>query len=285
MIPRMTNKLPRALSSGLLGASMAAMIVLAPAAWCADSPTAPRTRPQKIAEIAADLGYGADTKHIDAAVPYLAKNAVTGDSTWTSAHPRWQAVCALIRQNLHEDAEAAFGETEAAIVDHAQHALNDSVDNADLDQVLAFFRSASGRRYLELQSSLTDMSIEIGLDDESGAGESTVENLDARRHVVQLWLPIVFIRVMYQDPSAELTLNSAYERFARKRGSQLDALVKRYAPELAQFEAFVNSESFARILNAEKHAARDMPAPNLSAFFAAEGVKHAAAWRAAALQL
>jgi len=271
------------LSMRLPGAIMSAMIGLAPGALFADPASVPRTRPQKIAELTADLGYGEDLKHVDAAVPYLAKNAVTGDSTWSPAHPRWAAACALIRQNLRDDAQAAFGETEAAIVDHAQHALDDSVDTADLDAVLAFFRSPPGRRYLELQSALTDMSIEIGLDDEPAPGPNIVENLDERRHVVQQWLPIVFLRVMYQDPSAELTLNSVYERFARKRGPQLDALAKRYASEIAKFDAFTDSESFAKVLNAEKHAAKDLPSPNLAAFFSAEATKHALAWRAAAL--
>jgi len=280
---RMNTARRNRLSFSLLGAAAATM-ALAPHLLRAQTTSgAHLTRPQKIADLVADLGYGRDTEHIDAAVPYLAKNALADNPGWGPSNPRWPAVCDLIRENLREDAQAAYGETEAAIVDTARHALSDSAELADIDAALAFFKSLPGRHFLELQNSLTDMSVEVGLDDAPDAAGNAVDNLDARRRLLQLWLPIVFIRIMYQGPTAELTLNATYDRFARKRGAQLDALSQRYGGELARFEAFLDTDSFAKILIAEKHASKQIQTPNLSLFFGEEARKHAADWRAAAL--
>lgn len=257
---------------------------IGPSPLKADPPPAARqTRAQKIAELAADLGYGDDIKHVDAAVPYLAKNVAPADPTWNSTHRRWAAVCAIIKPNLHDDAELAFAETEASIVANAEHALNDGAVGGDLDSALAFFRSKPGRHYLELQNVLTDMSIGISLDSVADATGVSVENLDARKGVLELWLPIVFIRAIYPPQIADRSIDASYEKFSKLRGAQLDALAQRYADELPQFEAFIQTAAFGRIINAEKLAGQATPAPNLGDFFAAEAQRHAAEWHAAYL--
>jgi hypothetical protein len=241
------------------------------------------TRPQKIAELAADLGYGADVNHIDAAIPYLARNVAPTDPAWNSTHRRWAAVCALIKPNLHTDAEQQFAETELRIVDSAEHALSDGVVRDDLDFAFAFFRSDIGRHFLQLQDELADMSIGIGLESGADATGNSVENLDTRRRVLELWLPVTLIRAVYPPQYADGNVNAAYENFSKRRGRQLDALAQRFAGELPQFEAFIRSASFGRIINAEKTVGQTTPPPNLSAFFADEARRHASEWRAAYL--
>ena len=269
-------------SLGMLAACLAAAVGFAPGPLRADSPPGTRqNHPQKVAELAADLGYGSELKHIAAAVPYLAKNVLPNDSAWNSANARWPAVCTLIRQNLRDDAQEAFAVTEAAIVDKAEHVLNDAVSDAQIDATLAFFKSAAGRHFLELQDSMTEMSVEVGLDGDPGTG-NVVDNLDARKRVLQLWLPVVFIHVMYPPSSADWAVDTVYQQFAKKRGQQLDALAQRYADELGQFEAFVKSENFNKIIEAEKATGQDTPSPNLTIFFSDEARKHAAQWHAAA---
>ena len=247
------------------------------------SSTVRLTRSQKIAELTADLGYGAEIKHVDVAIPYLARNVAPTDPMWNSTHRRWAAVCAVIKPNLHDDAEQAFAETEASIVAGAEHALNDGAVGDDLDGALAFFRSAPGRHYLELQSVLTDMSIGISLEKEADATGISVENLDTRKRLLELWLPIVFIRAVYPPQAAERSIDAAYEKFSKLRGPQLDAAAQRFADDLPQIEAFIRSASFGRIINAEKLAGQQTPAPDLSAFFAAEARRHASEWHAAYL--
>jgi len=171
MIRRMTKTKRDATFLGLLAACIAAAVGLAPGPLRADSPPGGRqNHPQKVAELTADLGYGSELKHIDAAVPYLARNVLPNDPAWNSTNARWPAVCTLIRQNLRDDAQEAFAGTEAAIVDKAEHVLNDSVSDAQIDGTLAFFKSAPGRHFLELQDSMTEMSVAVGLDSDPGTG-------------------------------------------------------------------------------------------------------------------
>lgn len=238
------------------------------------------TRPQKIAELVVDLGYGDDIKHTDAAIPLLAANVAPGDPSWNRTHRQWPAVSALIGRNLREDAEAAFAETEAAIVQSAQRALSDGVVSDDLDAALAFFHSTTGRRFLELQHTITDMSIEVGLEQDTGATVS-VENLDARRHVLELWLPIVFLRSIYGPQAADRAVDAAYQKYSRLRGPELDLLAQRYAEDLPSFEQFTRSVAFGRVINAAKETGQGLSAPNLSAFFATEVKRHASEWHAA----
>jgi hypothetical protein len=189
----------------------------------------------------------------------------------------------VIKTDLHDDAGRIFGETEVAIREGAEQALEDGVVGDDLDAALAFFRSDAGQHFKDLQFALTDLSIEISLEKEAAASGVSIDNLDERRRVVELWLPIVFIRVVYPQQTAERTVDAAYEKFSKLRGAQVDALVKRFAGDLPQFEGFVHSASFNRIVNAEKLTARATPAPNLSAFFADAARRHAAAWHDAYL--
>jgi hypothetical protein len=240
------------------------------------------TRPQKIEELVGYLGYGGDLKHTDAAIPYLAANVAPGDASWNKTHRRWQTVSALIGRDLREDAQEAFAESEAAIVHSAERALTDGVVSEDLDAALGFFRSATGRRFLELQNSLIDLSLEVSLEQDTGA-EVSVENFDARRRVLELWLPVVFLHSIYGPQAADRAVDAAYQKYSRLRGPQLDALAQRYAADLPLFENFTRSVSFGRIIGAAKETGQGLSAPNLSAFFAAEAKRHASDWHAAYL--
>lgn len=280
----------RIYSATCVAVSVAAALLCSPAHPAGTNPptgTTPvvaerLTRPQKIEELVGYLGYGGDIKHTDAAIPYLAANVAPSDTSWNKTHRRWQTVSALIGHDLRDDAQEAFAETEAAIVQSAERALSDGVVSEDLDAALAFFRSTTGRRFLELQNSLIDLSIEIGLEHDTGARVS-VENFDARRHVLELWLPIVFLRSIYGPQTADRAVDAAYQKYSRLRGPELDALAQRYAEDLPLFEKFTQAASFGRIINAAKETGQGLSAPNLSAFFAAEAKRHASDWHAAYL--
>jgi len=247
----------------------------------ANPPAADRlTRPQNIEELVGYLGYGGDIKHTDAAIPFLAANVAPNDASWNKTHRRWQTVSALIGRDLRDDAQEAFAESEAAIVQSAQRALSDGVVSEDLDAALAFFRSTTGRRFLELQNSLIDLSIEVGLAQDTGAGVS-VENFDARRRVLESWLTIVFLRSIYGAQTADRVVDAAYQKYSRLRGPELDALAQRYAEDLPSFERFTGSVSFGRIIGAAKEAGQGLSVPNLSAFFATEAKRHVSDWHAA----
>ncbi len=245
------------------------------------SSAASSTRPQKIRELVADLGYGADIQHVGAAVPYLTANVAPSDPTWNSSNPRWHSVSALIGRDLRTDAEAQFSESETAIVENAVRAMSDGVVREDLDAALTFFRSPAGHRFLDLQRSLIDLSIEVNLERQTVSGTPSVENLDARKRVLGSWLPIVFIRVMYGPETADRAMDAPYQSFSRLRASQLDALAREYAEDLPQFEQFLQSASFRRIVEAQKEAEHKTPEPDFATFFAAEAKQHAAEWQAA----
>jgi hypothetical protein len=151
----------------------------------------------------------------------------------------------------------------------------------DLDAGLAFFRSEPGRRFQALQDAMTDLSIGISLEKDADASGVSVENLDVRKRILESWLPIVFIRAVYQAQTVERSIDAVYAKFSKLRGRELDALAQTYAGELPQFEAFIHSASFGRIIDAERLADKSTPVPNLAEFFAAEAARHGAEWRAA----
>jgi hypothetical protein len=189
----------------------------------------------------------------------------------------------LIGRNLHADAATQFSESENAIVQSAVRAMSDGVVHEDLDAALAFFRSPAGRRFLDLQGALIDLSIEVNLEKTTVGGSPSVENLDARRRILGLWFPLVFIRAMYGPENADRAMDAAYQSFSRLRGPQLDALARRYAEDLPQVEQFLQSASFRRIVEAESAGEHKTPEPDFAAFFAAEAKKHASEWLAASL--
>jgi hypothetical protein len=91
----------------------------------------------------------------------------------------------------------------------------------------------------------------------------------------------VFIRVMYGPEMADRAMEAPYQSFSRLRGPQLDTVARQYAEDLPQFEQFLQSASFRRIVNAEKAAEHKTPEPDFAAFFAAEAKQHASEWQAA----
>jgi hypothetical protein len=97
-----------------------------------------------------------------------------------------------------------------------------------------------------------------------------------------LWLPIVFIRVMYGPETADRAMDAPYQSFSRLRGRELDALARQYGGDLPQFEQFLQSASFRRIVDAQRAAEHKAREPDFAAFFAAEAKQHAAEWQAAA---
>jgi hypothetical protein len=239
-------------------------------------------RVRKIAELTADLGYGTEFKHVDAAIPYLAELAGQNDPAWKPSHPRWNDVCAEIGQNLHDDAQQAFAENEQTIVQGAERAFNENLSGEDLDAALAFFRSPLGRRFLELQDALMDISIEATLAKDTGPTTPPSDVIDARKRVLDLWLPIIFIRAAYPAQSADQAINRALDNISSLRGPKLDATARRFADDLSPFESFIKSPTLGKIAEAKKNAAgQATPAPDLSAFFSAEAKKHGAEWRAA----
>jgi hypothetical protein len=269
-----------AVTAALLAAAMAGR---AAAPVTADPPAGARqTRPQKIAELTADLGYGGDLMHVDAAIPYLAKAAVPDDPAWNPGNPQWPAVCALIGRNLHADATDMFAESEAVIAAGARHALEASVNDETLDDALAFFRSTMGSAYRELQNSLAELTFDPGVGSTTSTDEPAAEQVDARKRLLRVWLPMAFLRVIYPTQSADRVETATYDRLSDRHGPQLDALAQRYAAALPQFETFIKSTAFGAIIAAEMRAGQTTPPPNLPAFFAAESKKHAAEWRAAA---
>jgi len=247
----------------------------------AASPSESHARTKKIAELTTDLGYGGEFNHVDAAIPYLAALAGPGDPTWKPGHPRWNEVCATIGQTLRDDAQMTFAENERSIVQGAERSLDATLSDGNLEASLAFFRSPVGHRFLELQNALVDVSIEATLAKDTSAPSMPPDAGDARRRMLDVWLPIVFIRAFYPPQSADQVVNEVLQRFSTLRGARMDALAKRHAEDMPQYETYLKSPAFVAIIEAQRGADQHTPAPDLSAFFVAEGKKHGQEWRAA----
>jgi hypothetical protein len=253
-----------------------------------------------------------DGKSVNAAVDFLAplQMRVIGgnDSTWKRNNPNWMPVLTLIRKDLKKDLQPVLVAQASDGVARWNRELSAHLTPAQIDELLAFYRSATGRRYVTFQKHLIaiqeDGSSEIMTTFASGGrdphrvaeSEPSPAQLDAREKLIALsWVnqfePMLGTSVSPSDgvnPGADKEISDMMVNIVAKRcGRELDALLVQYQRDLPAFSTFQESPVAKALLNVYGDVAKDAgtepakPGSDVKAALDQSIAKHTAAWKAA----
>ena len=248
---------------------------------------------QDIAELWADLHLGSELTVWNSIVPLLARSVAQEDGSWGPNHPRWKDVTNQITIDLHKDLDASAARAQIALSAMWQGQLRESLRNSDIAQLLAFFRSPRGLRYLDFQQKLQAIALKAGesLMETLGSGQfSADENVSdvassdlraIRGHIESLSLPATLMR----SQKAMGEGMSMVEKVAvMSRGNEIDALAEQYKGDILAFDRFNHSSAIGKVTEAESKvmvgwAKADAPRA-MQTIIGVENEKHKAEWRA-----
>lgn len=230
------------------------------------------------------------------------------DATWKRDNPNWIPVLTLIRQDLKKDLEPALKAQAADAAGRWNRELATHLAVAQIDELLGFYRSITGRRYLAFQKRLialqTEGSTEFmtafasgGRDPKKVAeAEPSAAQLDARKKVITMsWLNQVEPKLGAAvspshgaNPGADKEINDMMiDAVAKMRGTALDALLVQYQSDFAAFSTFQSSPTVRALLAVYSDVARDAaaepvkPGSDFKAALQQSVAQHTPAWKAA----
>jgi ankyrin repeat protein len=201
------------------------------------------------------------------------------DPAWNHSNPRYVALFKIVRQDLQHDLEPALQAQMAQGIRELADVLGSRIPEADVKQLLGFYRSNKGQRYIAFQYRLSAVQAQgiteltMGL---AGAGMNSASNpapsqalLDQRRRLMtDSWFSLVLPDAINsfkgstsgaQQPDAGSFLRAMLDVVARNHGPEIDVVGREYANDLPQFESFHRS-SAAKSLLAAMHAGMEMAA-------------------------
>jgi hypothetical protein len=252
-------------------------------------------RQHGIAELRADLHIRLSVHDIDAGIPLLARTVAPLDPSWNPANPRWASVCDRIASDLHADLAVGVAREQHALDGLWERALDQSVSDRQLAELLDFYRSPSGQHYIEFQLRLDAISqaaaaAAIGAigainavpaPPPSGAAAVSSTLAAARSRTLGLSFNRLRANAGAQQGAAVSSLEQA---IMASQGGALDALAHRYANDLARFEYFNRSEELASVLRAGQLVAVQWAQASersaVHATLARSPQQHATQWRA-----
>lgn len=226
-----------------------------------------------LATIVRTMGDGAENTAIDTFAA-LQMRLVIGpnDPNWNHSNPRYVALFNIVRQDLQHDVGPAFQTQMAQSVRELADVLGSHMPATDVRQLLGFYRSSDGQRYLAFQDRMGAIQtrglaeLTMGM---AGAGMNLVpspapsqEVFDHRRRLMQdswgsLLLPEVMNSVKNpasgaQQPDRESVLKAMLDVVVSNHGPEIDVIGREFAKDLSQFESFHRSSAVRSLLSAMK---------------------------------
>jgi hypothetical protein len=285
-------------------------IAFASGAYCEPNPPSPDAK--QIVALREAVPAMNDATDVDSVVDLFApmQMRVIGgnDDTWKRGNPNWLPVLHLVRNDIKKDIEPALVAQAAESAIRWNRELAAHLSAAQVDQLLAFYRSDVGRRYLAFQKRLMTVQVQGstalvsglasgGMDPKDvAASPSSAAQLQARRKLVLLSWVIQITPAMGVafSPSrgASATDDKAIaevmvDSVATMRGREIDALGHQYQNDLAAFSAFQESAAAKALIAVYSSLAKDAstePVNAGTAFMTAlqqTVARHTPAWKAA----
>jgi hypothetical protein len=230
------------------------------------------------------------------------------DPTWKRDNPNWAAVLQLVSNDLKKDLGAVLAAQSAQNADRWNRELAAHLSTAQIDQLLAFYHSDVGRRYLAFQKGLfavqtegasafvngrasTGMSPkEVAASPPSAALFEARKQLAALSWIIQVTPPMGTAASLSQGTSAaddKAIRDVIVNALATMRGPELDVLQRQYQSDLVAFSAFQESAAAKALIAVYGNVMQDANAQSVkpgAAFAAAlqqSVAKHTPAWKAA----
>lgn len=293
----------------LLNASLLSFAI-AQAAYCDSGMAQPVSEDVvSLREAVPGLNDRADVDSVvDCFAPMQMRVIGGNDSTWKRDNPNWMPVLALVREDFKRDLEPALIAQAADVAVLWNRELAGHLSAAQIDALLAFYRSDTGRRYLAFQKRLMAIQVEgstellnaiASVERDSKTileSEPSSARVDARKKLIALsWLTQIRPQMgVAGSPSHGASASDDKEMddmlidaIVKTRGPQLDALLEQYQSDLAAFSAFHASPMAQALLAVYGEVAKDAPAErgkarsDFAAVLQKSVERHTPAWRAA----
>jgi ankyrin repeat protein len=202
---------------------------------------------------------------VDDVALMMTKNLAPQDPSWNPQNPKWPILLNTIRGDLRADLSARL----AVSLNDAQGVWNQafraSLSEDDMRQLLTFFRSEQGRRYIQLQrqlGALVTRAILEMLQDPAGALANTPETRDPHSDLLNLSIAIQTARAGLKTSTAANAANdpkgspleSMIAMTVRLHEAELTQLQTTYQRDLAAFTAFNRSAPMGHVLTANQLA-------------------------------
>jgi hypothetical protein len=245
---------------------------------------------------------------LDLFAPLQMRVIGANDPTWKRDNPNWMPVLNMVRKDLKVDLQPALNAQAADTAVRWNRELAAHLSAKQIDELLGFYHSDTGQRYLAFQKRLIAVQVAgtsafvaglaSGGFDPKGVAESapSIEQIDARKNVVALsWM----IQVMPAlgpaaspshgaSASDDKAINGMMvDALAKTRGRELDALGAQYQKDLPAFATFQTSPMAKALISVYGDVAKDAaaePGGPSAAFMSAiqHSVElHIPAWKAA----
>jgi hypothetical protein len=228
------------------------------------------------------------------------------DPTWGKDNANWSPVWNVIRDDLNRDVGILLVAQLRDISERWDHALSTQLTPSQSDELVKFYRSVVGQRYIGFQKRLRTIQEEAasavpvnlitGATDRAPGAPATVAQVEIRKHVAALsWVNLIIPALASPatpDPGANLNaekiLNDMLaDALAKVRGPELDQIGAAYSKDLDAFAAFQASPAAKALISVYGFVAKDLqsdPTAPGTAFAAAlqRSVElHTPEWKAA----
>jgi hypothetical protein len=227
------------------------------------------------------------------------------DSTWKGDNPNWTPVFNVVHDDLSRDVGLLLLAQVRDMAAHWDHELPARLTPSQIDELLKFYRSDVGRRYLAFQKQLIAVQEKVLSASVVGRASAraelnrvtvapTVAQIDSRKSVAALsW---VYLTVL--GPSSRPSLNASaaddktindmmVDALAKMRGPELDLLNAQYHADLPAFATFQGSPVAKALISVfglvAKGVQADLAAPGIvfAAALQRSIEQHTPEWKAA----
>lgn len=230
-----------------------------------------------------------------------------GDPAWTRSNPNWLPVYRQVLSDLRRDVAPAYEAQAKEVAGIWDRVLAATLSPDDINQLLTFYRSATGQRYLAFQHRMSTIQSEAtsaatvdlasgGMDPGKALAPSSQVDLDARKQLLALsWLTAIMPSLEDLSGSShtgtaaeqERVSNLMSEIVAKRRGSDIDQLNRDYRSDLPRFAAFQQSPPAKRLIFVYGELKKYAPAQSggsaspMVAALQRSAAAHAMSWKAA----
>lgn len=293
----------------LLGVSFLSFAI-AQGAYCDSGSTVPANKDVvALRESVPGLDDGTDAGSVvDFFAPMQMREIGANDPTWKRDNPNWAPVLQLISNDLKRDLGPVLAEQTANSAVRWNRELAAHLSTAQIDHLLAFYRSDVGRRYLAFQKGLLAVQTEgvsafvagmalagpdpkrVAQSPPSAAQFEARKQLAALSWIIQVTPPMGTAVSLSQGTSAaddKAIRDIIVNALATMRGPKLDVLQRQYQADLVAFSAFQESSAAKALIAVCRDVMRDAAAESVkpgAAFAAAlqqSIAQHTPAWKAA----
>jgi hypothetical protein len=237
-----------------------------------------------------------DTEAVGAWAEPMLHDLDPSNPRWNSTHPQWPALRDIVSADIAPDLKVQVSALQTQLSDSMSHDIAQRMNEADLTELLRYFSSADGRRFVAFQGQVTKLfgaGMRTALQSGQGAktapppadvmkGRLQLLMLSTSAQITQSWLEEA--RRTNADTSGFQAIGFIAAAVAVREGDELDALRLRYASHLDEFDRFNQSPLGKRFFAAFGEASKSVglvAANALHSFQRNEEAKYLEHWKSA----